>query len=63
MINASYLAADMAAVGLGGGGLGGGGGGLGGGGGGFKGDPNDPNDPYNIEWLKKKLEEKKVSPL
>ena len=39
-------------------GLGGGGGGLGGGG---KDDPNDPYNDYN--WLKKKLEEKKVRPL
>ena len=65
IINASYLATDMEAVagglgGGGGGGTGGGGGGLGGGG------KDDPNDPYNglseNEWLKKKLEEKKVRP-
>ena len=54
--------AAMAAVA---GGFGGGGGGLGGGGGGSSG--GDDKDPYEglseAEWLKKKLEAKKVSML
>ena len=59
------MAAVAGGFGGGGGGLGGGGGGLGGGGGGSSG--GDDKDPYGglseAEWLKKKLEAKKVSML
>ena len=66
-INVSYLVAVMAAVagGLGGGGGGGGFGAGGAGGGGKDGGGGGGDDPYGglseSEWLKKKLEAKKVS--